>query len=145
MSRANKIKWDPITWQEIEWCFSNRRDYKYDYLGYTFNLFKEEAGEPYQVIEDVIKLVDSKAKPWWCPRFVLNLLNLYGNDNSLVRVRNQTLHNLLNKITKGYRIYDIKEKFGMLRIYGDFDDEIDTAITKAEKVVDEYFASYYHI
>jgi hypothetical protein len=143
MSKGKKVKWKPITWQEVKWCFSNNRARKYDYLGYTFNLFEEQAGEPYQVIEDVVALVDRKAKPWWCPRFILNLLNLYGNDNSLIRVRNRTLHNLLNKITKGYRIYDIKEKFGLLRIYGDFDDEIDTAVYHAEEVVDQYFADHY--
>lgn len=132
-----------IKWKDIKVCFSNKREYKYNYLGYHYNLFVEEAGEPYEAIERVVRLLDSKAKPKWCPRFILNLLHLFGNGNSVYRVRNFFLHNLLNKLTKGNRLYDIKEKFGMLRIYGDFDEEVDAAIREAEEIVDAYFAEFY--
>ena len=55
--------------------------------------------------------MDYKAKPWWCPRWVLKFLHLFGSDNSIVRVRNRTLHNLSKKLTKGYLITDYKTKW----------------------------------
>jgi hypothetical protein len=36
---------------------------------------------------------------------------LFGNDNSIVRVRNWTLHNLSRRLTKGYLIVDYKTKW----------------------------------
>lgn len=140
-----KIQWQPIVWQDIKKCFSSEEKHKYKYLGYTFNLFEPEVGEPYEAIQSIIRLVDKKARPWWCPRFMLNLLHLYGNDNSIARVRNRMLHNLHKKLTKGYLITDIKEKFGTLRIYGRFCDEVDAAVNEVEDRVDAYFASCYHI
>jgi hypothetical protein len=38
-------------------------------------------------------------------------LYLFGNDNSIVRVRNFTLHRLFQKLTKGIRIWDYKTKW----------------------------------
>ena len=38
-------------------------------------------------------------------------LELFGNDNSIVRVRNLKLHNLHRRITKGYRFIDWKTKW----------------------------------
>jgi hypothetical protein len=55
--------------------------------------------------------MDSKAKPWWCPRWFLRFLHLFGSDNSIVRVRNWTLHNLSRRLTKGYLIVDYKTKW----------------------------------
>ena len=55
--------------------------------------------------------MDYKAKPWWCPRFVLRFLHLFGDDNSIVRVRNRRLSELKCKLTKGYGIVDCKTKW----------------------------------
>ena len=55
--------------------------------------------------------MDYKAKPKFCPRWFLRFLHVFGSDMSVVRVRNRTLHNLLNKLTKGYTIYDYKTKW----------------------------------
>jgi hypothetical protein len=66
--------------------------------------------------------MDYKAKPWWCPRWVLRFLHLFGSDNSIVRVRNRTLHDLSRKLTKGLLITDYKTKWTYydlrLSIYG---------------------------
>jgi hypothetical protein len=78
---------------------------KYLYLGYI----------PYDsdktLLSALIICMDYEAKPWWCPRWVLRFLHLFGNDNSIVRVRNRKLHNLHKKLTKGHTIWDYKYKW----------------------------------
>jgi hypothetical protein len=81
---------------------------KYGYLG--FIPWKID-GDIFKAMEPLIVFMDAKARPWWCPRWFLRFLNLFGNDNSIVRVRNRFLHNLFRRITKGYRIYDVKTKW----------------------------------
>jgi hypothetical protein len=65
----------------------------------------------FEAIEPLVIFIDYKAKPSWCPRWVLRFLHLFGNDNSIVRVRNWTLHNLSRRLTKGYLITDYKTKW----------------------------------
>jgi len=92
---------------------------KYKYLG---RVPWKESGEMFQAMEPLVIFMDSKAKPWWCPRFILRLLHLFGDDNSIVRVRNRFLSNLKQKITKGYTLVDYKTKWEWydlrLSVYG---------------------------
>jgi hypothetical protein len=55
--------------------------------------------------------MDYEAKPWWCPRWFLRFLHIFGNDKSIVRVRNWTLSNLHRKLTKGIQFWDWKTKW----------------------------------
>ena len=55
--------------------------------------------------------MDYKAKPKWCPRFVLRFLHLFGSDNSIVRVRNHKLNRLKTRLTKGIMMLDYKTKW----------------------------------
>ena len=55
--------------------------------------------------------MDYKMRPKWCPKWFLRFLHLFGNDNSIVRVRNWKLNRLFNKITKGYQLTDYKTKW----------------------------------
>ena len=55
--------------------------------------------------------MDYEAKPKWCPRWFLRFLEVFGNDKSIVRVRNRKLSNLLNKLTKGIAFIDWKTKW----------------------------------
>lgn len=81
---------------------------KYRYLGVVpWN----EKGEIFKAIEPLIIFMDYKAKPKWCPRWFLRFLHLFGNDNSIVRVRNRYLHNLHRKLTKGIMMWDFKTKW----------------------------------
>jgi hypothetical protein len=92
---------------------------KYGYLGY---IYTSDDGGASQVIRPLILAMDKKAKPKWCPRWFLRLLDLFGNDKSIVRVRNRTLSNLHHKLTKGYRFMDWKTKWDWydlrISIYG---------------------------
>lgn len=111
-------------------CFrwSRRRNY----IGVNWNLF-ESGTEGYELIEEFLDFVASKAKRWWTPYWFLNLLHLFGEDNSIVRCRSAKLSNLIRKLRNGILITDIKEKYGTLRIYGyGFDPEIDMVVTKLE-------------
>lgn len=121
-------------------CFN--RKYKFRYLGYVYIPFDEDS-EPYMLVENFIKELDKKVKPWWCPRWFLNLLHLYGNDNSIVRVRNWFLHRLLKKIIGYYLITDIKTKFGGLRVYGYWDDETEKRVDRLCDEVDKYIEPHY--
>lgn len=94
---------------------------KYRYLGscpYT-------SSDLFQALEPLAVFMDYKAKPWWCPRWVLRFLHLFGMDNSIVRVRNIWMADLLYKLTKGYGIIDYKTKWEWydLRISLSADDQ----------------------
>ena len=81
---------------------------KYEYLGCVpWN----EEGDIFKAMEPLVVFMDYKAKPWWCPRFVLRFLHLFGDDNSIVRVRNRRLSDLKHRLTKGYTIMDYKTKW----------------------------------
>lgn len=92
---------------------------KYGYLGYVYSSESSEAGK---AIRPLILAMDKKAKPMLCPRWFLRLLDLFGNDKSIVRVRNRRLSNLFRKLTKGYRFIDWKTKWDWydlrISIYG---------------------------
>lgn len=114
---------------------------KYKYLGITYNIFKKDS-EPYYILNNFIKNVDKMVKPWWCPRWFLRYLHLFGDDNSIVRVRNRKLHDLRNKITNGVLITDLKGKWGTMRIYGWFTDDIQKYADETENKLDKYIEIY---
>ena len=81
---------------------------KYQYLGCVP---WHEEGAIFKAMEPLVIFMDYKAKPKWCPRWFLRFLHLFGSDNSIVRVRNWTLHNLGRRLTKGFMIFDYKTKW----------------------------------
>ena len=98
-----------IGWGEIRSVFFPKDFYeKYRYLG---SIPWNEEGDIFKAMEPLIIFMDHKAKPKWCPRWFLRFLHLFGSDNSIVRVRNFTLHNLEKRITKGIMVYDYKTKW----------------------------------
>jgi len=98
-----------IGWREIKPIFFPKGFYdKYSYLG---SIPYNEEGEYFKAIYPLVLAMDYEAKPKWCPRWFLRFLDLFGNDGSIVRVRNWTLHNLHRKLTKGMRFIDYKTKW----------------------------------
>lgn len=81
---------------------------KYGYLG---SVPWNYEGKAFKALEPLVIFMDYKAKPKWCPRWVLRFLHLFGSDNSIVRVRNWTLHNLERRLTKGIQLTDYKTKW----------------------------------
>lgn len=80
---------------------------KYSYLGCV----PYGKGDIFKAMEPLVIFMDYKAKPKWCPRWFLRFLQLFGNDNSIVRVRNRRLSNLKRKLTKGIQLTDYKTKW----------------------------------
>jgi hypothetical protein len=97
-----------ITLDDIRAVFFPKDFYeKYQYLGSV----PYGDGDIFKAMEPLVIFMDYKAKPKWCPRWFLRFLQLFGDDNSIVRVRNRRLSNLKRKLTKGFQITDYKTKW----------------------------------
>jgi len=88
--------------------FPNSFEEKYGYLG---SVPYNENSDLFKAMYPLVLAMDYEAKPKYCPRWFLRFLHLFGNDKSIVRVRNFTLHNLYKKLTKGIMIWDYKTKW----------------------------------
>ena len=98
-----------VNWDDVRAVFFPKTFHeKYGYLG---SVPWKEDDSIFKAMEPLVIFMDYKARPWWCPRFVLRFLHLFGDDNSIVRVRNRSLSNLKRKITKGYTLVDYKTKW----------------------------------
>ena len=93
-----------ITFEDLRSVFFPKNFYeKYHYLG---SIPWKEEGPIFKAMEPLVIFMDYKAKPKWCPRWVLRFLHLFGDDNSIVRVRNHTLSDLKRRLTKNLLIWD---------------------------------------
>ena len=96
-----------LEWSDLRYIFFPSELDMYGYLGITF--YREN--EMTKVLRPLVLAMDYEAKPFWCPRWFLRFLHVFGNDKSLVRVRNRRLSNLLTKLTKGIGFWDWKTKW----------------------------------
>jgi hypothetical protein len=102
----NKTYLKKITLKDIRVIFFPKNFYeKYSYLGAI--PYRDEK----TMLHALVIAMDYEAKPKWCPRWFLRFLDFLGNDNSIVRVRNYTLHRLFKKLTKGITFWDYKTKW----------------------------------
>jgi hypothetical protein len=97
-----------LEWDDLRYIFFPSKLERYGYLGITF--YKEDS-EYYKAIYPLVLAMDYEAKPYWCPRWFLRFLHVFGNDKSIVRVRNRRLSNLHRKLTKGFQFWDWKTKW----------------------------------
>lgn len=98
-----------IEWEHLREVFFPRTfSEHYRYLGY---IWVDEKSSYFQYIMPLVLTMDYYAKPRWCPRWFLRFLYLFGNDNSIIRVRNRKLHNLHTRLTKGIKMWDWKTKW----------------------------------
>lgn len=96
-----------LEWNDIRYIFFPSKGEKYGYLGITFY----NDSEFNKVLLPLVLAMDYEAKPKWCPRWFLRFLHVFGNDKSIVRVRNWRLHKLHTKLTKGIQLWDWKTKW----------------------------------
>ena len=96
-----------LEWSDLRYIFFPSRLDKYGYLGITF--YREN--EITKVLRPLVLAMDYEAKPFWCPRWFLRFLHVFGNDKSIVRVRNRKLSDLHRRLTKGITFYDWKTKW----------------------------------
>lgn len=120
--RLDDIKYTFLFWKGRSKGMIHTRDITLDDLRYIF--FPKDFSEKYgylgsvpdykyynQAMVALVLAMDYEAKPKLCPRWFLRFLDVFGNDRSIVRVRNRTLHNLSNKLTKGIKFVDYKTKW----------------------------------
>jgi len=98
-----------ITLNDLRAVFFPKDFYeKYKYLG---SVPWNTEGAIFKAMEPLVIFMDYKAKPKYCPRWVLRFLHLFGSDNSIVRVRNRVLYNLKQYLTKSIQLTDYKTKW----------------------------------
>ena len=120
-ARSGPVHTRDIEWDDIRYIFWPK-DFseKYGYLGTSVSVNSRFFNSLYPLII----ALDYEAKPKWCPRWFLRFLDVFGNDRSIVRVRNRALHNLSKKLTKGITFIDWKTK------WSDYDLRISIAAPK---------------
>ncbi len=104
MIHTRSIEWDDLRFIFFPKDFGE----KYGYLG--ARLWKDD-GSYFDALYPLVLALDYEAKPKWCPRWFLRFLHVFGDDRSIVRVRNRTLSNLKRKLTKGISFTDWKTKW----------------------------------
>lgn len=96
-----------LEWKDLQYIFFPNKLERYGYMDITF--YKESIFT--KTLMPLVLAMDYEAKPFWCPRWFLRFLHVFGNDKSLVRVRNWTLHRLHTRLTKGIQFWDWKTKW----------------------------------
>jgi hypothetical protein len=102
---------------------------KYKHIGYSF------IGVPkgwISIVELAVICIEREMWPRWLPFPVKRLVHWLATGNSVVCVKYWWAYRLRKKLTKGQIIFDIKEKYATLRIYGAFGDKIEKLIEHAE-------------
>jgi hypothetical protein len=98
-----------IKWDDLRYIFFPKNFHeKYSYLG---SVPYNDEGSYFKAMLPLVLAMDYEARPKLCPKWFLRFLEVFGNDRSIVRVRNWTLHNLHQKLTKGMRFIDYKTKW----------------------------------
>ena len=125
-----------IGWREIRPIFFPKGFYdKYSYLG---SIPYNEKSEYFKALYPLVLAMDYEAKPKFCPRWFLRFTDLFGNDNSIVRVRNRFWHNIHMKLTKGISFIDYKTK------WSDYDLRISIHAPKhLQDLADDIESGYY--
>jgi len=97
-----------LKWSDLRFIFFPKGfEEKYGYLGTGVY----ETSSYFKVLYPLVLAMDYEAKPKWCPRWFLRFTHVFGNDMSIVRVRNWFWYNLHKKLTKGITFYDWKTKW----------------------------------
>ena len=97
-----------IIWDDVRYIFFPKGFERYGYLG--TQIWNEDS-DYFKALYPLVLALDHDAKPKHCPRWFLRFLHVFGNDRSIVRVRNRRLSNLLDKLTKGIGFIDWKTKW----------------------------------
>jgi len=115
-------------------CFFPNEFNYYSYLGFCLNIYVNSKSNEHKLLNTIFKLIDNEAKPKWCPRWFLRLLNLFGNQY----IKNKRISGVLNGLLKGIRIANIRTKYHTndISIDGTFPDPLDCWIKGLE---DEIF------
>jgi hypothetical protein len=107
-SRNGFVHTRDLEWSDFRYIFFPKGfEEKYGYLGTAI----WEESSFFNYMYPLVLAMDYEAKPKWCPRWFLRFTDVFGNDKSVVRVRNHKLSNLHRKLTKGIMFWDWKTKW----------------------------------
>ena len=97
-----------LEWSDFRFIFFPRGfEEKYGYLGTAI----WEESSFFKYMYPLVLAMDYEARPKWCPRWFLRFLYVFGDDKSMVRVRNHKLSHLHRRLTKGITFWDWKTKW----------------------------------
>ena len=125
-----------LKWGDLRYIFFPK-DFaeKYGYLGTSV---WNEDGVYFKALYPLVLALDYEAKPKWCPRWFLRFTHVFGNDKSIIRVRNRFWHNLHSRITGGIVFIDWKTK------WHDYDLRISIAAPKyLQDLADDIESGFY--
>jgi hypothetical protein len=136
-SRNGFVHTRDLEWSDFRFIFFPKGfEEKYGYLGTAI----WEESSFFNYMYPLVLAMDYEAKPKWCPRWFLRFLHVFGNDKSIVRVRNQKLNYLHRKLTKGIQFWDWKTK------WSDYDLRITIGAPKhLQELADAIESKVYHI
>lgn len=97
-----------IELDDLRYIFFPKGFERYGYLG--TQIWNKDS-DTFKALYPLVLALDYEAKPKYCPRWFLRFLHVFGNDRSIVRVRNRRLSDLLDKLTKGIGFIDWKTKW----------------------------------
>ena len=106
---------------------------KYAYLGNSY----PGVPDPWKpIVMNMLRDIDKEIRPWFIPRFICNWIQWLAMRNSGVSINNYFWYNLISKIRKNTTIFDIKDKYATLRVYGSFNNKCQAIVDKAEAECD---------
>ena len=97
-----------IEWDDLRYIFFPKGFERYGYLG--TQIWNKDS-DTFKALYPLVLALDYEAKPKYCPRWFLRFLHVFGDDKSIVRVRNFRLHYLHRRLTKGIGFIDWKTKW----------------------------------
>ena len=107
-SRNGLVHTRDLEWSDFRYIFFPKGfEEKYGYLGTAI----WEESSFFKYMYPLVLAMDYEAKPKWCPRWFLRFLHVFGDDKSVVRVRNRYLSDLHGKLTKNIQFWDWKTKW----------------------------------
>jgi len=126
-----------LEWRDIRYIFFPKGfEEKYGYLGTAI----WEESSFFKYMYPLVLAMDYEAKPKWCPRWFLRFLHVFGDDKSVVRVRNHKLSDLHTRLTRGIQFWDWKTK------WSDYDLRISISAPKhLQELADAIETKVYHI
>ena len=125
-----------ITLDDLRYIFFPKGFERYGYLG--TQIWNEDSAY-FKALYPLVLALDYEAKPKRCPRWFLRFLHVFGDDKSIVRVRNRRLHELHNRLTKGIGFIDWKTK------WADYDLRISISAPKhLQELADDIEHGFYH-
>jgi len=115
-----------VIWTQDPEAFSK----KYKHLGTSY------PGVPKgwkQLTMECLQEIEEEMWPQWMPYWLKRFIHYQATGNSVVKVKSNFWYKIRSYFTNGMIVFDVKDKYSTLRIYGTFNDKIHTIIERYEE------------